>query len=29
MKVTIYDQTGKESGTITLNKNVFGLEVNE
>jgi len=29
MNVKVYDLKGKETGTATLSKDVFGLEVNE
>lgn len=29
MKATIYTQTGEKKGEVTLNKDIFGLEVNE
>lgn len=29
METKLYDMKGKESGTVTLNDKVFGLEVNE
>jgi large subunit ribosomal protein L4 len=29
MKVTVYSQTGEKKGDITLNKDIFGHEVNE
>ena len=29
METKVYDQTGKEVGSVTLNEQVFGVELNE